>query len=101
MRPIVKRGRCGYGLPSTHLRSARLDPQPLSDPPPAAPSPTLRRDLVGWYAAFVGATALTPWLAVLMVDRGWTGSETSLLLAALPAGRLVGVPFWAWVADRW
>lgn len=61
----------------------------------------LRAHLVGWYAAFTGATALTPWLAVLLVDRGWTGSEASLLLAALPAGRLFGVPLQAWIADRY
>lgn len=68
--------------------------------PPSLPEP-VRRDLIGWYGAFIGATALTPWLAVLLVDRGWSGSEASLLLTALPAGRLVGVPLWAWIADRY
>jgi MFS family permease len=56
--------------------------------------------LVSWYAAFTGGTALFPWLAVLLMDRGWSGSAATLLLAALPVGRLVVIPVWAWVADR-
>lgn len=44
---------------------------------------------------------MSPWLAVLLVDRGWTSSAASLALAGLPAGRLLIVPMWAWIADRY
>lgn len=68
---------------------------PAPSEPPRAPWA-----LTAWYAATTGSLALGPWLAVLLIDAGWTAAEASLLLVALPIGRLVGVPAWAWIADR-
>lgn len=53
-----------------------------------------------WYAVCTGAIALSPWLIVLLTDAGFSESEASLLLAFIPAGRLLGAPLWSMAADR-
>jgi PPP family 3-phenylpropionic acid transporter len=65
---------------------------------PAAP--TRSWALIGWYGAFTGGTALTPFLALLLMDRGVTASTATLLLGTLPAARLVVVPLCGRAADR-
>jgi MFS family permease len=56
--------------------------------------------LIAWYAACTGAVALGPWLAVLLVDAGWTAAQASLLMIAAPVLRIFGQPAAAWMADR-
>jgi predicted MFS family arabinose efflux permease len=56
--------------------------------------------LGAWYAACTGAVALAPWLVVLLTDAGWDEAQASALLAVIPAGRLLGIPLWAALADR-
>lgn len=65
----------------------------------SAPPRTPVVALSAWYAAGMASGALAPWLAVLLTDTGWSSAEASALLLALPAGRLVGGPLWAWLAD--
>ncbi|MBX2801063.1 MAG: MFS transporter [Myxococcales bacterium] len=58
------------------------------------------RALILWYAAVCGAMTLGPWLALHLRDQGLSDSQIALLLLAMPIGRLLGGPLWAWVADR-
>lgn len=53
-----------------------------------------------WYAVALGGAAAGPWYVLLLTRRGWSDAAATLIVAALPLGRLVGGPAWGWLADR-
>jgi PPP family 3-phenylpropionic acid transporter len=55
-----------------------------------------------FYAVFLSSNAaLLPLIGVRFAKMGADPLAIGALMAALPAGRLVAAPLWAWIADRW
>ncbi len=50
------------------------------------------------YFAFVGITA--PYLSLYFADRGFTVAEIGVLMTVPQVLRIIGPPFWGWLADR-
>ncbi len=50
------------------------------------------------YFAFVGMTS--PYLSLYFADRGFTVAEIGVLMTVPQVLRIIGPPFWGWLADR-
>lgn len=50
------------------------------------------------YFAFVGITS--PYLSLYFADRGFTVAEIGVLMTVPQVLRIIGPPFWGWLADR-
>ncbi len=50
------------------------------------------------YFAFVGITS--PYLSLYFSDRGFTVAEIGVLMTVPQVLRIIGPPFWGWLADR-
>lgn len=55
---------------------------------------------VFWALSLAALGGLVPQLGARLEALGITGTQLGLLLALLPAGRLLSAPVWGWLADR-
>lgn len=55
---------------------------------------------VTWFLLLAGMGAWTPYYALHLQRGGMSPAAIGLLLALIPAGRIVATPIWAWIGDR-